>query len=277
MITLGADPELFLRDERTGAATSVVGLIGGTKAAPLPMEGLATGFAVQEDNVMCEFNIPACNTSRRFSRSIGGGLDWIGELVRTSLPHHTLDVGACSRMFSAEQLENKQAMVFGCSPDFNAHRQGEACRSVKPAELVEQDGAWRFAGGHVHIGYESEAPDFVAAAFADVFLGLPSVSLDKQGIRRTLYGQAGRYRPTSYGIEYRSLSNFWIWDRRVADDIGKRAYSLGALLEGDAASLQRMYTEVPWIDVQAAINTEDEEKAADLIAYLSRDLAIGGL
>lgn len=277
MITLGADPELFLRDDRTGAATSVVGLIGGTKGAALPMEGLADGYGIQEDNVMCEFNIPAASSPRRFSRSIDTAVNWVRQLVRTTLPHHSLDVGACSRMFAPWELENEQAMVFGCSPDFNAHQQGAACHPVKPEALVEQDGSWRFAGGHVHLGYESEAPDFVAAAFADVFLGLPSVSLDKQGMRRTLYGQAGRYRPTPYGIEYRVLSNFWIWDRRVADDVASRAYSLGQLLEGDAAELQRMYTEIPWIDVQAAINQEDEGKAADLIAYLSRDLRIGGL
>lgn len=277
MITLGADPELFLRDDRTGAATSVVGLIGGTKGTPLPMDGMGDGYGIQEDNVMAEFNIPVCTSPRRFSRSVEAGVSWIRQLVRTSLPHHSLDVGACARLFPHSELENKQAMVFGCSPDFNAHKQGEAWPVIKPESLSEDYGAWRFAGGHVHIGYESAAPDFVAAAFADVFLGLPSVSLDKQGSRRALYGQAGRYRPTTYGVEYRSLSNFWIWDRRVADDIGSRAYSLGNLLEGDPEVLQKLYTEVPWIDVREAINEEDEGKAADLIAYLSTDLKIGGL
>lgn len=274
MLSIGTDPELFLRDTRTGAATPVCGLIGGTKDSPIPMEGMADGYAVQEDNVMLEFNIPATTSANRFARRVDDGLRYIRQLVRTSLPNHDLDTGACSRLFSFEDLSSRQAMVFGCSPDFNAHEQGQPWPTVKPVALEDQGGAWRFAGGHVHLGYESEVPEFVAAAFADVYLGLPSVSLDQQGLRRTLYGQAGRYRPTSYGIEYRTLSNFWIWDTMLAQDIGTRALRLGYMLEERQDELQRLYAEIPWSDVRDAINTENEEKAADLIVYCSRDLGM---
>ena len=57
----------------------------------------------------------------------------------------------------------------------------------------------------------------------------------------------------------------------------ERALALGHMLEGDTGELQTMFAEVPWQDVQAAINEEDEEKAADLIAYLSQDLGFQGL
>ena len=50
-ITIGADPELFLRDG--DAITSAIGLIGGDKYEPR----LVTLGAVQEDNVLAEFNI----------------------------------------------------------------------------------------------------------------------------------------------------------------------------------------------------------------------------
>jgi hypothetical protein len=278
MISLGTDPELFLRDVRTGAVTPVVGLIGGTKDEPIPMEGMLSGFAMQEDNVMLEFNIPPATSAQRFARRVETGLSFIAQLVRTSLPHHEVDVGACARLFSFEALQTPQAAVFGCSPDFNAHMQGQPWPTVKPVALETDGGAWRFAGGHVHLGYEAGVPDYVAAAFADVFLGLPSVALDEQGERRKLYGQAGRYRPTDWGIEYRTLSNFWIWDTQLSTQVGARAYSLGYLLEnGDEAEMQRLYAEIPWSDVQAAINNEDEELAADLIVYCSSDLGMEGL
>ena len=46
----------------------------------------------------------------------------------------------------------------------------------------------------------------------DFFCGIPSVLLDRennQKSRRELYGKAGSYRYTTYGLEYRTLSNFW--------------------------------------------------------------------
>ena len=226
---------------------------------------------------MLEFNIPPANQAARFSRRVREGLNYILGLVRTSLPHHELDIGACARVFSPEALDSAQAQVFGCSPDFNAHQQGQPWPTVKPIALECEGGAWRFAGGHVHIGYEAAIPQFVAAAFADVFLGLPSVSLDQQGERRKLYGQAGRYRPTDWGLEYRTLSNFWIWSNDLSAQIGERAMRLGRLLEGEEATLQQLYAEVPWADVQSAINNEDEVMAADLLCYLSEDLGMEGL
>lgn len=272
MITLGTDPELFLRDTRTGGVYPAIGLMGGTKEEPIPMAEMADGFAVQEDNVMVEYNIPAATSGQRFARRVRDGLLWINRVVRTTRKELDLDIGSCSRLFTHEQLSHPQAQTFGCSPDFNAHAQGQPCPPIKAEALVEDEGAWRFAGGHVHLGYESKVPDFVVAAFADVYLGLPSVSLDQQGLRRTLYGQAGRYRPTPYGIEYRTLSNFWIWDEQLSRQIGDRAYALGALVEGDESEMQRLFAEIPWPDVIDAINTENEGKAADLIAYLRNDL-----
>jgi hypothetical protein len=255
-----------------------IGLIGGTKGKPLPIPGITTeGFAMQEDNVMVEYNIPAVRRTSRFAKSIVEGREAVVNFVRTKQPHLEPDTGHCSRLFGHQQLDHVQAKVFGCSADFDAHNQGAALPAPDPRKLAEGPGAWRFAGGHVHIGYEANVPDFVAAALADLYLGLPAVALDKQGVRRTLYGSCGRYRPTSYGIEYRTLSNFWIWDEGLAYEIGNRAMSLGSVLEGDPGDLQRKFAEVPWNDVQTAINTEDEEKAADLISYLSQDLGFAGL
>lgn len=278
MITIGTDPELFLRDTRSGSVHSAVGLFGGTKAKPIPMEGKADGFAVQEDNVMVEYNVPPATMATRFARRVTEGLLWIDDVVRTTQKDLELDIGACSRLFPHHQLDSSQARMFGCSPDFNAHAQGQPWPSIKPELLLEDDGGWRFAGGHVHLGFDADIPDFVCAAFADVYLGLPSVGLDQQGPRRMLYGQAGRYRPTEWGIEYRTLSNFWIWETNMAQQIGARAVALGKFLEqDDKGAIQSMYAEVPWSDVTDAINTEDEGKAADLLVYLTTDLGLGGL
>ena len=51
----------------------------------------------------------------------------------------------------------------------------------------------------------------------DLFLGVPSVTLDSDTRRRELYGKAGAYRAKDYGVEYRTLSNFWIWKDSLKD------------------------------------------------------------
>ena len=69
VLAVGADPELFLR-RKDGTPQSSEGLVGGSKDEPLAIPGLADGFAVQEDNVTVEFNIPPAQTSTEFSNSI---------------------------------------------------------------------------------------------------------------------------------------------------------------------------------------------------------------
>ena len=66
--------------------------------------------------------------------------------------------------------------------------------------------------GHISIGWDDftqdQQLDIIKAM--DATLGLESVLLDDDTERKKLYGKAGCFRFTAFGIEYRSLSNFWI-------------------------------------------------------------------
>lgn len=275
--TIGADPEFFIRDSRTGQVVPAIGTVGGSKDKPRPLD-IGDGYFVQEDNVMVEFNVPAARSIDDFAFSIMEGREAALSLVRTRFEYAEMDY-RCSRLFPFDLLNNPKAMEFGCSPDLDAYRQGAPAEVVKPIMLDDDMGQWRFAGGHIHIGYESEAPAFVAASFADVYLGLPSLSADRQGQRRPFYGTAGRYREKSYGIEYRTLSNFWVFDRQQCEEIAWRAMQLGNLLENNSASdLQGWYQEIPWRDVQQAMTDEDVEMASSLLTYITEDIGcpIGG-
>lgn len=278
MVTLGTDPEIFLRVAKTKELIPACGLIGGTKDKPL---ALGDGYAVQEDNVMLEYNTPPTEDPYAFVDRVVEGMKRSMEKVNSL--HPGLEFAPENeRLFGFDLLADEQAMQFGCSPDFNAHNMGAANMVVNPQELEAEDGAWRFAGGHVHIGYNkpktANLPHFVAACFADVFLGLPTVGLDLQTMRRNLYGQPGRYRPTKYGIEYRTLSNFWVMDINLMEQVAHRAYYLGHFLESaDETRLQRLYRDVPWADVQAAISEENPDRAADVLAYVRHDLGVAEL
>jgi len=61
MDKIGADPEVFITNEK-GDIISGIGLIGGTKKEP---RKVSCG-AVQEDNVLGEFNITAASSRSAF-------------------------------------------------------------------------------------------------------------------------------------------------------------------------------------------------------------------
>jgi len=272
-VTLGTDPEIFLRDSRTGGVVPVCGLIGGDKGKPVSMGG---GFGVQEDNVMLEFNTPASDSPEGFRRCVQIGVEKCADLIRVRQPHLELDNQA-ERLFTHQQLDDPRANRFGCSPDFDGHNHGEAHAALSRDVLRDDGGEWRFAGGHVHLGFapKYDVPKWVAAAFGDVFLGLSAVGCDKQVRRRALYGAPGRFRPTKYGIEYRTLSNFWVQEHAYLDQVAYRAYALGTFLEGATeARMHKLFREIPWADVRSAMNTGDESRAADVAAHIRHDLGM---
>lgn len=276
-ITIGADPELFVKDARTGLVLSAVGTVGGTKAKPVPLavDDLGEGYYVQEDNVMAEYNVPPARDYRTFAKSIVRGRDATVAAVQQSLANAELDT-KCSRLVTRRHLRSDAAKQFGCSPDNDAYNQGKAHAVVTPSLFEDDEGGWRMAGGHVHIGYDKEAagiPEFVYAAFCDLFIGLPMVSVDKQGKRRETYGQAGRFRVKSYGIEYRTLSNAWIMDIDSAMKVGRSAFRVARFVQQSTVEeLQAAYNLVPWGDVRKAINTEDEALAESIMYFVESKL-----
>ena len=200
-VTIGADPELFLM--REGELKSSIGLIGGSKYEPRPL-GDKLGFFVQEDNVAVEFNIPPAETLQAFCDSIAYGKEQLTNEI--SKYGFSLAIKA-SAIFPESQLLNPAARNFGCDPDYNAWKNGR--RNPRPRA---KDSRLRSCGGHIHIGYpeDSNLDKRRLVQLMDLYLGVPSVIMDDDNQRRQLYGRAGAYRDTDYGLEYRTLSNFWL-------------------------------------------------------------------
>jgi hypothetical protein len=119
----------------------------------------------------------------------------------------------------------------GCDPSRNAYATyGRVVES--PRELE-----WRFAGGHVHFMLdpeECESPNIrYLVKTLDALLGIPSVCLAQNYdhfIRRRYYGLAGEYRLPPHGLEYRTLSNFWLMHPRafmLVFDLARHALNIG--------------------------------------------------
>lgn len=197
LIKLGCDPEIFLKQGNN--FISSIGLIGGTKDAPMP---IGEGCAVQEDNVAVEFNTPPAPDVESFLKSVNFNLDYLKK--RAVALNMELAIEA-SAIFSDNELSHPSAMEFGCEPDYNTWTKR---RNPRPRAANRN---LRSAGGHVHFGSKEIGLDpWQVGRAADLFLGVPSVEMDPDTQRRELYGKAGAVRIKPYGVEYRTLSNFWL-------------------------------------------------------------------
>ena len=69
-ITIGADPELFIINEKTKKVVSSIGLIPGEKGNPYVAADMPSGFGLETDNIVAEFNIPPVNDRVSFINNI---------------------------------------------------------------------------------------------------------------------------------------------------------------------------------------------------------------
>lgn len=213
VLKVGTDAELFVLKNKK--AVPICGLVGGTKEHPIPVLN-GNGFAVQEDNVMLEFNIPPANNSEEFCQSIDQMLLFLTNEMKKK------DLTLCcqsSMVFDKCDLQSEQAKNFGCEPDFDVWRR--TANKLSPTRLIELGyETLRSAGFHIHISYDQneeeptlETTEFFVKAL-DMFLGVPSVLIDKDNKRRKLYGRAGCFRLKEYGLEYRVLGSGML-DHRI--------------------------------------------------------------
>lgn len=249
-ITLGCDPELFVKSIKTGEIVSAEGKIGGTKEEPRAIS--KKGHSVQEDNVMVEFNIPPSNNADEFIDNINHVLDYLTTYVgKQGL---ALECKA-SHMLDDQYLQTEQAKTFGCEPDYNVYLQDENPK-------VDAKGRLRSCGGHIHIGYPNpnEIMTERIVKAMDIFLGLPSVWLDTDTRRRRLYGTAGSFRFKPFGCEYRTLSNFWVEN----DNMMRWAYDNTILAVNTALKYDLTSIGVYNKAIQQAINESDVQAARAL-------------
>jgi hypothetical protein len=209
---------------------------------------MPTGFCVQEDNVMLEWNIPVCDTPNKFSKAMAKART----IWTKVLDADKYDVLYCDAAhFNPEYLQSRQAQTFGCDPDRDAY-QGGAVRTM-PENIMSN---WRTAGGHIHIGADFQCPDFVVALFCDLFIGVNTGVLNQGKSKRTdWYGKPGIYRSKEYGIEYRTPSPIWASNADYTQYISHGAWGLAKWLsESDAAEIQRAFSAINWRQVHAYLS-----------------------
>lgn len=249
-VTIGADPEFFLKDKITGEIVSSEGLIGGTKQEPKAISDL--GHNVQEDNVAVEFGFNPVIDSESFIRDINICIDYIKENIPNNLEPYIV----ASTTLDEKYLQSKQAKAFGCEPDLDVWAR-------KPNIAPSANTNVRVSAGHIHVGYEKPRIPVTEKLIKmmDLFLGVPSVLMDEDRDRRKMYGKAGAFRIKNYGCEYRTLSNFWI----TSDNLITWAFNntqLAVSKVNDNLEISAKDAK----DIQKCINNYDEKLAIKLIS-----------
>lgn len=196
MFTIGSDNEVFFQKDKQPAMA--IGYVGGTKEEP-------RAFAcctVQEDNVAAEYNTEPVADEDSWVYQHKTMLEGLSALAEET--GHELAI-VPSMHFAPEVLKSEPAaMVLGCLPDIDIY--GTISEPPSPFTTL------RTAGAHIHIGADKVINDVeLAVAALDTFVGRAALEYDKGGQERLqMYGGLGKYRAKSYGVEYRTLSNFWL-------------------------------------------------------------------
>jgi len=203
---VGNDVEFFLQDVDKKIVPAW-DLIGGTKSHPLKVNG---GY-VSEDGISAEVSTTPAANEQEFVENLTTIITSLKEIVE---PVRLKLLTSASVVLDKELLSNPSSKIVGCDEDYDPW--GRKITINKRPTYARKD--FRCSGGHVHVSHPIFMHDEwrrVGAQLFDIYLGLPAVLLDRDINRRSMYGNPGAHRPTSYpdgscGIEYRVLSNFWV-------------------------------------------------------------------
>lgn len=261
-VSFGADPEFFF--------TQAGRVVGAEKI--LPKEGVGIDLISKGDQmakvliidgVQAEFNVLPSTCRQTFSSNLRLCFIKLAEQLQGK------DVSASfaqTVQVTPEEMTSlsRKSQQFGCAPSKNAYKKNKI--SVKDASKYYQ----RSAGGHIHLGgYFSEEKKFIKenpekiVPILDIVLGNTCVLLDRDAgnvERRKNYGRAGEYRTPKHGLEYRTLSNFWLRSYQLTSLVLALA-RFGVSIAFDEKASAELLSLVDMKKIQKAVNENDLELA----------------
>lgn len=192
-LSYGADVELFVQT-REGVIMPADTVF--TQLTPTSYKGR---HSVHVDGACLEYNLPICGSIEEFTHGVRSCIYDMHCLVKRQGCTAVLLPSAIIREDLLDR--SRYGHEFGCKPDYNAYAPQHS-RRLKACDY----GYKRTAGGHLHIGVPSDSKlqPYNLVKVLDVL-----ISVNYYGDGRHQLFPFGTFRPTSYGIEYRTLSNCW--------------------------------------------------------------------
>jgi hypothetical protein len=221
--TLGGDPEFFVYIKDGDK------LIIQSADKFLPPKGLP-GIAILEkskmtcgnyhfDGVQAEINPLPAQCRHDITFYTWGCLYQVYQLAKAKYPKKEIIIAPLASItVTPEDIKDTdmECRRFGCSPDINIY---------DDKQIRYPDGnkfMTRFSGGHIHFGFDQldyatkfkqEGKLLSLIKVLDIIPGVITTAIsggEEEKIRREWYGKAGSYRVQRHGIEYRTLSSFWM-------------------------------------------------------------------
>lgn len=259
---VGCDPELFLSKDGK--------IIGSERVIP------AVKSLVVRDGIQVELNPHPGITTSILGSWISQAFIQLDGLVKAH-PGVKVDWTGVVDVDRAElDALSPEARALGCGPSKNIYRNHQLMTdAVRAAYTI------RSAGGHLHFGLKDDLFDerVRLVSWLDVIVGNTCVIIDrdpKASVRREWYGRAGEYRIPPHGLEYRTLSNFWLRNYVLMDLVFSLAsLAIKVVLDTiDGGDLESRLIDVVNIDnVVKAIDTND----LDLAWHNFKDISKLGL
>jgi hypothetical protein len=209
-IMMGADPEIFVADKDNNLIPSFSFLTD--KYNPIRSEN---GTPIYNDGCQAEFN---CYPSVIIDECLDSLKDGMASILNAArkldksaklLPLPVVPV-------SLEWLATLDPALsqFGCSPSYNIY-------DISGAAIDGVRCPFRMSGGHLHFGVGELDPALITKIVKalDAVLGVAFVSLCENldhPDRRKYYGLVGEFRLPPHGLEYRTLSNAWLYSPKSA-------------------------------------------------------------
>lgn len=283
-IMMGCDPEFFFADKN--------GKVVGSEKVLTKSDNRDHGLVI--DGVQAELN-PAPSFCREL---LASNIQGCFRDLRNVLQRRGIDVAVkVDSLVDITQAEldslSEESKVFGCDPSTNIYEGGESKIKVDPKKYLK-----RSAGGHIHLGnsfkqyldkkYEvypsdkalenfhkvalridqalKKSPDIMVSVL-DIIVGNTCVLMDRSKgnkERRANYGRAGEYRVKPYGLEYRSLSNFWLRSYPLMSFVmGLCRFAVHCVSESTPENdyVKALFNAVKREDIVKAINENDFDLA----------------
>lgn len=244
-MTIGSDPELMIWSRDHGRIVSSIPVVKQDKHNPID---LGDGAKMYSDNVLVEASFPPAASKDGFIRTLR---TVFGKMNKHLGERYEL-LPLTAHIYDDRELSDKKSKESGCSDNFAVYEQ----RKGPPPPFSN---GLRTGSFHIHIGHDELLnPDNKdkMIKILDIFLGCASIVFDgdeSSPMRRKLYGKAGEFRPTSYGVEYRVLGNFALRSPKTTELVVDLVeHSMDTLLSGKA---DKLLATIKPEDVQNAINS----------------------